>query len=296
MDRSKRIAVAEETLQILKAKAYTINILGEGDVEVDLTEVLDDSCQETEFHSATGELNIPALEDPVESLIYMTCETTLQCLHRLQDEGKSDVAVLNFASAKNPGGGFSRGSWEQEELLAAATGLVPCLSCATAKQFYDVHTKMTKPKPGTKKPRILLYTSNMIYSPGVPVFRSPDLELLDNPFTCNFISASCVNYNAGMLSKSVAKEEEEFAIIQMQLRALRVLQVAVHHGARTLVLGPWGCGINKNSAREVAKAFHGALLHPDMDGRFEEVVFAVPYEETNSVYKYFTKTFSVHAV
>jgi uncharacterized protein (TIGR02452 family) len=147
-------------------------------------------------------------------------------------------------------------------------------------------------KPGTaKKGAPLMYSSNMIYSLYVPVFRNSEMELTARPYTCSVISSCCVNYNIGMFNKKLGKEDEVRALNIMQTRMLRVLQVAVHYEAETLILGAWGCGINKNSPKEVAKAFNAALLHPDMAGKFKEVVFAVPYEHTSPVYKYFEKQY-----
>ena len=297
MDRSKRTEIAEETNDIIRQKSYVVKNPSTGEnVLVNLSEVLDASCQGTQFHRADDSLQIPAITNPYETKIYMTTENTTQCLHRLHEERTEDVMVLNFASAKNPGGGLNRGSWEQEENLAATSGLLACLSTSQAKSFYELHKQMTKPGASNKKPGVLMYSSNMIYSPYVPIFRNRELELSCQPFTCNIISSCCVNYNTGMLNKKISKEEEDLAILIMQSRVLRVLQVAAHHGAETLILGPWGCGINKNSPREVAKAFNGALLHPDMEGRFKQVIFAVPFEESTNVYKYFAKSFEIETI
>lgn len=89
----------------------------------------------------------------------------------------------------------------------------------------------------------------------------------------------------------MSNEDEERAINILHSRCLRVLQVGVHHGIDTLILGPWGCGINKNPPKQVAKAFAAALLHPDVEGKFENVFFAIPQEEKTSVYKEFSKLF-----
>jgi uncharacterized protein (TIGR02452 family) len=295
MDRSKRLEIAEETNEILRNRSYVTKHPSTGEnTLINLSEVLDAACQGTQLHRVDDSLNIPAITTPKETKLYMTAENTLQCLHRLHGEGNEDVMILNFASAKNPGGGLNRGSWEQEENLAAVSGLITCLSTPQAKPFYEFHKQMTK--PGKSKPGVLMYSSNMIYSPYVPVFRNREMELSCQPFTCNIISSCCVNYNTGMLGKKTTSQEDERAVLIMQSRVLRVLQVAVHHGAETLILGPWGCGINKNSPREVAKAFNGALLHPDMEGRFKEVVFAVPYEESTNKYKSFANTFEVETI
>ena len=60
-------------------------------------------------------------------------ETTFQALAWLAGSGGGHLACLNFASAKNPGGGFLNGSLE--EALACASGLYPCL--LKAPEYYE---------------------------------------------------------------------------------------------------------------------------------------------------------------
>jgi len=69
---------------------------------------------------------------------------------------------LNFASAKNPGGGFLGGGSAQEESLARSSGLFPCIN--QMQQMYETNRAY----------RSCLYTDHMIYSPRVPVFRDDE--------------------------------------------------------------------------------------------------------------------------
>src|SRR5262245_31773442 len=60
--------------------------------------------------------------------VEVTTETTAEAGRRLvQNEQVSRVVALNFASAKNPGGGFLGGAKAQEEDLARCSGLYACL-------------------------------------------------------------------------------------------------------------------------------------------------------------------------
>ena len=65
---------------------------------------------------------------PVNASNRVTVEsaTTLEAARRLRGE-YDRVALLNFASAKNPGGGFLGNARAQEESLARASGLYTCL-------------------------------------------------------------------------------------------------------------------------------------------------------------------------
>eukprot|EP00980_Cylindrotheca_fusiformis_P029821 scaffold23911_cov127-Cylindrotheca_fusiformis.AAC.1 len=296
MDRNQRIEVASDTKRLLDDCQYVAKDSESGkDMLVTIKDVLDDSVVRTVLHLADEELEVPEFAVSESINVSMTNETTLQCMKRLHENGSyGKVAVLNFASAKNPGGGLHRGSWEQEENLAAATGILSCLSSEQVQPFYEFHKAMSMSKQPGKGKGPMLFTSTMVYSPDVPVFRDSDMTLLARPYTCSFISSCCVNYNTGIFNKKASSSDydaENRAISIMNSRTLRVLEVAIHHGIDTLILGPWGCGINKNSPREVAKAFSGALLHPKIEGRFKNVVFAVPQDTSSKVYLEFAKEF-----
>lgn len=182
-------------------------------------------------------------------------ETTLAAAARLAAE--HSVAVLNFASAKNPGGGFLNGSRAQEESLAMSSGLYPCL---LGREMYDYH----RPTRGG------MYTPWAIYSPGVPVIRNDDGELLAEPYEVGFITSPAVN--AGVVldrDRSLRSEVTE----QMRLRIERVLRIAAHHQHDALVLGAWGCGVFRNDPEVVARLFATRLR--ELDGMFRAVTFAV---------------------
>jgi uncharacterized protein (TIGR02452 family) len=182
----------------------------------------------------------------------VTGETTLAASRRLYREGALPLA-LNFASAKNPGGGFLGGAIAQEESLARSSALYACLS---RQPMYTHH----RAQGGG------WYTHWALFSPAVPVFRDDQGALLDEPWPCSFLT--CAAVNAG-----VVREKERIEPV-MRERTLRVLAVAAHHGAETLVLGAWGCGVFKNDPAMVAGHFRDALTGP-FAGAFARVVFAV---------------------
>lgn len=61
--------------------------------------------------------------------VEVVAEGTVAAAQRLVAvEGERGVALLNFASAKNPGGGFLRGAKSQEEDLARCSALYVCVA------------------------------------------------------------------------------------------------------------------------------------------------------------------------
>lgn len=193
-----------------------------------------------------------------ETRIEVTGETTLAAARRLCGEGTVPFA-LNFASAKNPGGGFLNGAHAQEEGLARSSGLYTSL--LSAREFYDFH----------RAQRDLLYSDHMIYSPDVPVFRDDDGRLLEEPYDVAFLTSPAPNRGA----IRDAETAERIPGV-LRLRARKLLAVALANGHDRLVLGAWGCGVFRNDPAEVAEAF-AEPLRPggEFAGRFEHVVFAV---------------------
>ena len=188
-------------------------------------------------------------------------ETTLAAIARLLHGHAGPVAALNFASAKNAGGGFLNGSEAQEESLARSSALYALL--LTAEEFYLGH----------RASRSLLYTDAMILSPACPIFRDDDGFLLSNPHVASFITSAAPN--AGAVADN-ARHELPLLPAVLQRRAECVLALAASEGYRQLVLGAWGCGVFRNDPALVARTF---ALHLRADGpwaaRFDRVVFSI---------------------
>jgi uncharacterized protein (TIGR02452 family) len=207
-------------------------------------------------------------------------ETTFQAMARLSASGGGPVACLNFASAKNPGGGFLKGSLAQEEALACASGLVPCL--LQVPEFYDRH----------RAHRSALYLDLAIFSPEIPFFRDDAGGLLDHPFLASVITAAAPN--AGAVAEN---EPPNLGLIESTLRrrADLVLAIARSHLVARLVLGAWGCGVFRNDPRMVARVF-GELLQKGSKygGAFAEVIFAVlDRSENQATFRAFESRFSI---
>ncbi|GAA1634596.1 TIGR02452 family protein [Actinoplanes couchii] len=185
--------------------------------------------------------------------VEITGESSLDAARRLG----AGVACLNFASARNPGGGFLNGAQAQEESIARSSAIYPSLRAAG--DFYAFH----------RADRGILYTDRVIYSPEVPVFRDDRGRLLPSAYPVSFLTAAAPN-------RAMIVRDQPHLLPQVSgaltARAERVLRVAASHGHRNLVLGAWGCGVFGNDPSEVAQAFAAALTAVPS---FDRVVFAI---------------------
>ncbi|GAB4217461.1 MAG: TIGR02452 family protein [Roseiflexaceae bacterium] len=252
LDRNRAAAVAQETLRIMQEGGYT----APSGAYVELREELEWAVRGTVSYPA-GTTPPPPLSGVYDTSISVTNETTLAAAQRLA-AGGGIPAALNFASARNPGGGFLGGARAQEESLARSSGLYACL---LGNPMYELHNRVRNP----------LYTDSAIYSPGVPVFRNDDGALLEQPYRCAFIT--CPAVNAGI---ALERDRRSGPAIRaaMQARTGKVLRIAAAQGHDNLVLGAWGCGVFRNDPELIAELFHTALDGP-FRGVFATVVFAV---------------------
>jgi uncharacterized protein (TIGR02452 family) len=205
----------------------------------------------------------PPTRSDATGVVEVTGETTAEAARRLvQVEGVRHVAALNFASAKNPGGGFLGGAKAQEEDLARVSALYHCQ--LTQPAYYAANRRCSS----------LLYTDHLIYSPAVPFFRDERHELLPSPFEVAILTSPAPNAGASR------RGEGHFLRPTLERRAAQVIRVASHHGHRVVVLGAWGCGVFRNEPAVVADVFANLLDGP-MGGAFERVVFAI-YDRSKS--------------
>ncbi|MFI1258104.1 TIGR02452 family protein [Streptomyces netropsis] len=247
--------IAKETEEIVATGGYTTP----AGRTVDLAEAIGRAVRGTRLY---GPEPVPVPEPGAgagATVFEVTAEGSLDAARRVAAEGT--VAVLNFASARNPGGGYLNGAQAQEEALCRGSALYTCLR--EVPEFYAAHR--ADPSP--------FYSHRVIHSPGVPVFRDDRGALLEAHFTAGFLTSPAPN--AGVIAR---REPERTARVPATLatRAGRVLEVAAAHGYRRLVLGAWGCGVFRNDPAQVAAAFHGHLTGEGrFAGRFEHVVFGV---------------------
>jgi uncharacterized protein (TIGR02452 family) len=273
--KSTRQQIAQDTLSTLERGHY---LLPDG-TQVDLGASVADCVDRTVFYdpSAVRALGADALlasNPQYQTIIELVAETALEGAKRCYVPGER-IGLLNFASAKNPGGGFLGGAQAQEESLARSSALYPSLMAAP--QFYHFGRSC-----GT-----LLYTDAMIVSPDCPVIRD-DNGTYWPAFPVTFITSAAPNRGA-------MEQHRDTDISQIEATFYRriptVLGAAVVHGCETLILGAWGCGVFRNDPMMVAQAFKD-LLRPGAlwAGYFKRISFSI-YDPSRSgeVYRAFEK-------
>lgn len=258
MKQSRRIEIAKDTLEILE-KGYYTNNNGE---KIDITGIQKKAEDNTRLYKPAelDELRADTkYTNSFDTRYEVENETTLDAARRLAADGEENVMILNFASAKNPGGGFLGGAVAQEECVARATGMYPCL--LKANEYYQYHRKL-----GT-----CLYSDHMIYSPLVPILKSEDGELLDEVVCTSIITSPAVN--AGAVRKNEENNADKIVPV-MRKRIEKLLALSLHHQHTTLVLGAWGCGVFRNDPGIISELFREALSG-NFAHQFKRIVFAV---------------------
>lgn len=254
MDRK---AVARQTLEILKRGSYeqegrTVEIAAAHKRSVEGSRLFTPEEGERILRSFEGR---QAQQIPTWG--YKNC-STVDAVLEFARRGDRHIGVLNFASAKNPGGGFLNGAMAQEESLAASGGLYDTLR-ANERYYQENRGCQT-----------MMYTDHAIYSPDVVFFRDGRFELLAEPVTASVLTLPAVNMGQVVLKGEDVREAEQAMRHRMKL----ALALFAHQGDRNLILGAYGCGVFRNDPARIA-GWWKEFLSGGFGGCFDQVLFAV---------------------
>ncbi|KAF7981797.1 hypothetical protein HWV62_31895 [Athelia sp. TMB] len=278
--------IAEESLAAIEHGFYTIPE-SDPDTSYDLATTVNLMNSRTAFYAADSTLSTWA--SAAEQ--YSTAEATsisivqtsaIEGTRTLVAElnGSRRVGVLNFASAKNPGGGFLGGARAQEETLARSSTLYRSLMTPTAQKFYTSHK--ANPKAG-------FYSHAMVFSPHVVFFRADDGTWIA-PFEVDVLTSPAVN--AGRARMTIhdvpppADVEEKIEAV-MRERMARLLFLFFRRGIKDIVLGSFGTGAFRNDVAMVAKIWADLLTNEGAPFKtaFSRVVFAIIDAKTFNTFK-----------
>ncbi|CAI3273107.1 TIGR02452 family protein [Enterococcus cecorum] len=211
-----------------------------------------------------------------DALIVLSDKRTFQAAMQYPDK---KVAVLNFASATNPGGGVVGGSNAQEECLCRTSTLYANLTDREMmRAFYQPHRQQLR-----SGQMDFTYNDDLIYTPDVVIFKSDTAFPTTLPehhwqkvdvITC---AAPNLNYGRQMISP------DELAQIH-ENRCRKILAVAQAQNVEVVILGAFGCGAFGNPPEIVAKGMMRAIQ--DFSKAFQTIEFAIycpPYDQRNQI-------------
>ena len=253
MDREMAYALGHETLTIAEQGWY-INAKGH---KVDI-QALRDAATHGKKAYRPDQTPTVGTAKYTHFHTYMQRQTALTVAALRIGQGHS-VAILNFASATTPGGGWLAGARVQEESLARSSTMVYAL------RNHPMYTDRSLRDDG-------FYSDTVIVTPKVPFFRHQNGQILDTPWLADVITCAAVNARKVRAEKPERAAEIEPA---MRRRIHKVFQVATTLDADILIHGAWGCGAFKNEGTEIARAMHDTLQLVDMR-HFKAIDFAIP--------------------
>lgn len=258
-NKSGRTEIAKRSLQIIEDGYY----IRENEEKVSVKEKIAHCVAQTRTYTPEA---IQALKDEVlvqdknnfDTLIEVWNCSTIEALQKL--DGSSKTGILNFASAKNPGGGFLGGASAQEESLARASGLYAALS--KDRELYEYNRSRST----------LLYSDYLIYSPEVVFWFDDEGDYLPQLLVADVITSPAPN--RGAIQQNNWKEELALLPGVFKQRIMQVLSVAYRNECDTLILGAWGCGVFRNEPADVA-AYFDEVIRTHFKSAFKRIVFAV---------------------
>lgn len=211
-----------------------------------------------------------------DALIVLSDKRTFQAAMQYPDK---KVAVLNFASATNPGGGVVGGSNAQEECLCRTSTLYANLTDREMmRAFYQPHRQQLR-----SGQMDFTYNDDLIYTPDVVIFKSDTAFPTTLPehhwqkVDVIMCAAPNLNYGRQMISP------DELAQIH-ENRCRKILAVAQAQNVEVVILGAFGCGAFGNPPEIVAKGMMRAIQ--DFSKAFQTIEFAIycpPYDQRNQI-------------
>ena len=250
-NRPSRVEIAAETLKAIRNGSYST-----GEESFALGPSVDACSSNTQYESANSAqlsgwrdtfIGRPHADLTRTTRVETRQASTLVALRRMREvtSQNTHIGVLNFASAKKPGGEFLSGARAQEETLARSSTLYSSLTSPTGQTFYT-------PEEGRKEAGY--YSHALIWSPGVTFFRSDEGDWLP-PCIVDVITCAAVNAGAvrGKLTDDTQRLAADTQIHETMLeRMRRLLRAFEIHGSTHLILGSFGTGAFKNAVSLVA--------------------------------------------
>ena len=207
----------------------------------------------TDFHTAEEQ------DNKTSPKLVFTNTDSVSALLDLPENGRR-IAVVNFASYKNPGGMFLRGSSAQEESLCHESFLYNVLR--HMNHYYEENQKRLN---------WALYTDRAIYSPDVYFMRG------DRVRTCGVITCAAPNWSAASRHTGAVSRSRNTEALRSRIGMIR--DIADNNQVDVLIFGAFGCGVFGQDPEEVARI---SLEVFGKTNYLKKVIFAVPGTDRNA--------------
>lgn len=262
MKKGQRIQAANDTLDVFKRGSYTcknqcINIQEEHAYTLSHTDLLTPDVSDVYVKNAK-------LKKYTSCVYEVQEKTTAAALYDLRKNTTSAIGILNFASAKNAGGGFLNGAVAQEESLAVVSNLY--LSQITKPAYYEANRAC----------KTMMYTDHAIYAKDILFIKNDDLNYIEVQ-KANVLTMPAVNLGQVKLKGEDVQKAKEV----MKARMRKVLAIFAHYENKVLILGAYGCGVFRNDPQTIAQQWYELLEEEGWKYNFENIVFAV-YDRTKT--------------
>lgn len=240
---------AKKVMRMIKAGKYNI-----GSKEIDISDMMEQTTSQVYRAADIKKPDMTKSEHDCTCTYQIKSYGTVDALFDNIRNGK--VAILNFASSKNPGGAFMDGAKTQEENICHHSNLYTELT--KYMDFYEYNRENQKKS---------LYSDGIIYSNNIVFFRRNFNNV--KPVFGDVITCAAPNRGAAL-----GKWVKEEAIEQTMTRRLeQIFNVAVEHSVEVLVLGAFGCGVFRNKVEFVASEMYRLLEDEGYNKMFKIVVF-----------------------
>ena len=260
--RIMRSDVFQHTVNVVRDGRYSI----EGKTFVFSNDDVQNMMNNTVFYESEFDVTgIPTISE--DTRIVVRDGDCLSVAREMQLNGYN-VAVLNMASRRNPGGGVLGGAGAQEENLFRRTNLFQSLfRYAQYAEQYGLK-KSDKQYP-------LDRNFGGVYTPDALVFRGEEKDgyplLGDDTFRMSFIAVPGMNRPELNQDNMII-----YSLIEPIKNKIRtILRIGLLHGHDALVLGALGCGAFCNPPKHIARLFHEVFEEPEFKNKLRLIAFAI---------------------
>ena len=215
-----------------------------------------------EIRYTDEELIAPKYEEVPLRNVDVIDSTTTDAVYAMRNEYGEvpNIAALNFASFKYPGGMFLKGSTAQEESLCHTSTLYNVLSHGDVVSWYDHNGYESQNNRE-------LYHNTGLYLPNI-VFNADEY---DYDVVADVITVAAPFSKKAKQAFNVSDEELAVAIDQ---RIHTVFKMAIQMHVNILILGAFGCGVFGGDPEYISSVFKKyCQIYQD---NFTKIIFAIP--------------------